>query len=114
MMWHVVPAIRRALVNELKKKGLRQKEIAVLMGITEPAVSNYVKDKRATMCNACLSTAFEQEISKATDKILKDKNPDDVVREINRLCLFVKEKKIICDIHRSKDIKLKGCEICYT
>ncbi|MBW2967762.1 transcriptional regulator [Candidatus Woesearchaeota archaeon] len=116
MVWYVVPAIRKALVVELKGMGLKQKDIAGLLGLSAPAVSQYMKDKRATCC----CTAFDKdplkaEIKASADRIHRQERPDTAVavREIDRLCRMVKESKAICDIHRQKDTSLKSCNICY-
>lgn len=116
MVWYVVPAIRKALVVELKDMGLKQKDIAPLLGITAPAVSQYIKDKRAKCC----CTAFDRdplksEIRKAAERIKVQEKPDPAVavKEIDRLCMMVRESKAICDIHRQKDASLKSCNICY-
>lgn len=42
-----VPAIKAKLAKELKEKGLSQKDIAVLLNVTEAAVSQYLSGKRA-------------------------------------------------------------------
>ena len=50
-LWYVIPAIRKQLVIELKRKGLKQKAIAPILGITEAAISQYNRDKRACNCD---------------------------------------------------------------
>lgn len=43
-----LPAVRSLLANELADEyGLYQEEIAEIMGITQPAVSQYLNEKRA-------------------------------------------------------------------
>ena len=42
-----VPAIKAKLAKELKEKRLSQKEIALRLGVTEAAVSQYLSGKRA-------------------------------------------------------------------
>ena len=46
-VWYVLPAIRKELVVTLKEKNLTQKKIAEFLNITEAAVSQYIKQKRA-------------------------------------------------------------------
>ncbi|MFC1741265.1 transcriptional regulator [Nanoarchaeota archaeon] len=115
-LWYVIPTIRKALVTELKKQDLKQKDIAPLLGITESAISQYMKDKRASYCYK----AFEQdplksEIERSAKTISSQSRPDPAVamKEITRLCKIIKEKKIICDIHRKQNPKLSKCDICY-
>ena len=113
MLWYVVPAIRRALMIELKAKGLMQKDIAPMLGITEAAVSQYMKDKRATLGKDILSKEpLKSEISKSADKIAGAKDETATVREINRICAIVRDKKIICQFHKLRYPNEK-CNICY-
>ena len=115
-LWYVIPSIRKALVIELKKHDLKQKDIARLLGITESAVSQYMKDKRASCCyEAFQKSPLKPEIKKAAKAILEQGNSDPAVamREITRLCSLIKEHKIICDIHRQKNPALKKCDICF-
>lgn len=115
-LWYVIPSIRKALVEEMKKHGLKQKEIAPLLGITEPAVSQYMKDKRASCCyDAFKKSLLGDELRKAADNIIAagKSDPSVAVREINRLCKFIRDNKIICDIHRKQNPDAKGCNICY-
>ncbi len=114
-LWYVIPVIRKELVLVLKKHGLKQNDIADRLGITSPAVSQYVKDKRA----ACCHEAFQQdllrsEINKSADKIAaqKEPNPAIAMKELNRICQIVKKHKILCDIHKEKDPSLGSCEAC--
>jgi uncharacterized protein len=114
-IWYVIPAIRKALVAELKKHGLKQKDIAKLLGITESAVSQYGKDKRAAHCYAAFTASpMKEELCASAKNILAEPDGSSVaVREINRLCRIVREKKIICDIHRRQDPKMESCRACY-
>ncbi|HIH66091.1 MAG TPA: transcriptional regulator, partial [Nanoarchaeota archaeon] len=47
-VFYFIPAIRKELSVQMKKKGKGQREIANLLGITEAAVSQYISSKRAT------------------------------------------------------------------
>ena len=46
--WYIIPAIRREFVKEMISQGLSQRQAADRLGLTEAAVSNYMKDKRAS------------------------------------------------------------------
>lgn len=115
-LWYVIPAIRKALVSELKKHKLKQKEIAPLLGLTEAAVSQYMRDKRASCCyDAFQKDPLRKEIERSADIILKQKSPDAAVamRELNRLCKIIRDSKVICDIHRKQKAGLDACDICH-
>ncbi|HUI40108.1 MAG TPA: helix-turn-helix domain-containing protein [Methanothrix sp.] len=42
IVWDVLPSIRAAIAKELVKRGISQKEVSQMLGITPPAVSQYV------------------------------------------------------------------------
>ena len=48
VVWYVIPAIRSELAKDLLKLGMKQKTISELMDITQPAVSQYLTDKRGS------------------------------------------------------------------
>lgn len=48
VVWYVIPAIRSELAKELLKLGMKQKDVSELMDITQPAVSQYITDKRGS------------------------------------------------------------------
>ncbi len=115
-LWYVVPSIRKALVTELKKHDLKQKDIAPLLGITESAVSQYMRDKRASCCyEAFQKDPLKSEIERSARIILEQDAPVPAVamKEIARLCKIIKESKVICDIHRKQNPDLGGCDICF-
>ncbi|MBW2972352.1 transcriptional regulator [Candidatus Woesearchaeota archaeon] len=115
-LWYVIPAIRKALVTELKKHKMKQKDIAPLLGITEAAVSQYMRDKRASRCyEAFQKDPLKAEIKAAANRIMENNSPDSDVarREITRLCKAIKESKVICDIHRRQNPKISKCDICF-
>ena len=44
----MIPAIRSELAKELLNLGMKQKDVSELMDITQPAVSQYITDKRGS------------------------------------------------------------------
>ena len=46
-VWYIIPALRREFASILKEKGFPQKQIAEKLKLTESAVSQYLKLKRA-------------------------------------------------------------------
>ncbi len=97
-VWYILPAIRKQLAAKLVENGLAQKEVAKLMQITEAAVSQYKKMKRAK--ENIFDADIEKEIDLSVKEILKDKNS--LVNEISRLAQFIKERGTICNLHKKK------------
>lgn len=107
-VWYVLPAIRCELAKAMLKKGLKQKQIAKLLGITEAAVSQYLKEKRAK--EEFFDKKIKQEIKRSADKIIKDNSL--VMSEIQRMCNLVKESGILCKLHHKHCNIPKECKVC--
>ena len=46
IFWELLPAVRKHIAIELRKRGKKVPEIAKVLGITKAAVSQYLKGKR--------------------------------------------------------------------
>lgn len=106
--WYVLPAIRKELVLALKNKGKNQKEIAKLLNLTEPAVSQYLNKKRAK--DFPLTKDVVDFIRKSADKITGEK---EAYQQIQKICDYIKETKALCRIHMDVESGLEGCDLCY-
>jgi uncharacterized protein len=107
-VWYVIPAIRRELAKEMAKSGLMQKDIAKLLGLTEPAVSQYIKLKRAK--DIKFDKNIQACISIAAQNIIKDEKK--MVFEIQGICEKVRKSGLLCKIAcKYHDIQ-KDCCVC--
>jgi predicted transcriptional regulator len=68
-VWDVLPSIRAAIAEELVKRGIAQKDISKLLGITPPAVSQYVSKKRGY--NIEFGEEIKESISRLADELLE-------------------------------------------
>src|SRR3989344_1908736 len=109
-VWYVLPAIRRQLAISLKNDGLKQKEIAGVLNITEPAVSQYLKKKRGE--EIAFSSQMLEEIAKSAKEISLDKSK--LRSEIQKVMRKIKESKFICSVCNDHANTAKDCVICYT
>ncbi|MEM4397163.1 MAG: hypothetical protein QW757_00900 [Candidatus Woesearchaeota archaeon] len=107
-VWFVLPALRKKYALYLKNKGFKQKEIAKLMQVTEAAISQYLKNKRA---NIDLPNKIDEEIKISIKKILDKKSTFKV--ELQKNLKKINKEKIICDICKEHTDADKNCNICY-
>jgi hypothetical protein len=108
-VWYIIPAIRRELAKVLiKNHNLNQKQVAELLGITEAAISQYVKSKRAK--EVIFDRNVLKEVKNSANKIVKNNNL--VMNEMYRLCKLFKVKKIVCGIHKKNNKKYDKCNVC--
>jgi len=106
-VWYVVPAIRKEIVLSLLARGYKKREIARILNITEAAVSQYAKNKRASKIN--FSKKIKQEIKKASLRIAKGCC---VNKEIQKLCFLIRKTKELCKIHKSLEPVTCNCKVC--
>ena len=111
-VWYIIPAIRRELALRMREKGLTQKETAKKLFLTEPAVSQYLKSKRAKQ--VVFNEAMKKELDKAAENILKKPTKVNVIKQMQKVCKKARINQIVCDLHRKMDdtIKCGGCD-CY-
>ncbi|MCP2619703.1 helix-turn-helix domain-containing protein [Candidatus Aminicenantes bacterium AC-334-K16] len=111
IIWNVLPAIRREFARILVQEfNLSQREVAAKLGITESAVSQYLKMKRGQKLQ------FDQAILKEIRKAMKDVSTtlDNtlLIEKTCRICSLVRHHGLLCQIHRGDTRKLDDCQIC--
>jgi hypothetical protein len=109
IIWYVLPSIRSELAKELVNWGLSQKEIAKRLGITQPAVSQYVREKRGR------GIEFKEDVMLAIRKLAKDlidNGIDNLILGVCEICAQVREDKTLCRLHKEQEIVPEGCNFC--
>jgi len=115
----LIPAIRAILSKKLiHDYNLKEETVAKLLGITQAAVSNYIRGTRGDLVLvAKLENNFE--VMKMVSDIAKDLSlnkaysPSAMTKFI-QLCNFMRYTFIICDVHHSieSNIDKSICEHC--
>ena len=108
--WYIIPAIRREFVKEMISQGLSQKKAADKLGLTEAAVSNYMKDKRASQIK--LNDHIKELIKGSVVNILSKQG--DVFTEIYNVVKECEKDLTVCQIHAAYDEIPEGCKICFS
>ena len=115
----LIPAIRAILSKELViEKGLKEEEVARLLGITQAAVSNYLRGSRGD--NELISKLISlSEIMSMIKEISNDLSTNraytaKTLSKFIALCNYMRYSLIICDAHHSleRNIDEKVCEQC--
>jgi hypothetical protein len=114
----VIPTIRamvaRKLVNE---HSLTQQRVASLLGLTQAAVSNYVRQKRGSEFHL----DDVDEVNRMVDSMVLelsngDPRPQVVLKRLTEAGNYVKRNLLMCKWHRELEptLDLDGCRICAT
>ncbi|HEX5673250.1 MAG TPA: helix-turn-helix domain-containing protein [Nitrososphaeraceae archaeon] len=115
----LIPAIRAILSKELViEKGLKEEEVARMLGITQAAVSNYLRGTRGD--NELISKLMSlSEIMSMIKEIGNDLSTNraytaKTLSKFIGLCNYMRYSLIICDAHHSleRNIDEKVCEQC--
>jgi predicted transcriptional regulator len=115
----LIPAVRAILSRELViEKGLKEEEVARMLGITQAAVSNYLRGTRGD--NELISKLMSlSEIMSMIKEISDDLSTNraytaKTLSKFIALCNYMRYSLIICDAHHSleRNIDEKVCEQC--
>ncbi|MCK5266382.1 MAG: hypothetical protein KAR03_12305 [Candidatus Thorarchaeota archaeon] len=136
-VWYVLPALRRELAKMMKTKTvprvgedgkkkehkITQKEIAKMLGVTEPAITQYLlkkKGRRSRGDQVTIPEKFIAELEKSADAMIeqyeKRSTNDDMfevmTREINRMIRVISDDGTMCEFHRQFSAHVKGKDKC--
>jgi predicted transcriptional regulator len=137
-VWYVLPAIRRELAKIMKTKSIprigedgkkkdhriTQKEIAKMLGVTEPAITQYLlKDqgRRSRGDQVIIPKRFLPELDKSVDKMINqyeagganDDMFETMTSEVNRIIKIIRDDGAMCEIHRQFSAHVKSnCSAC--
>jgi len=115
----LIPALRAILAKKLAEDHkIREDEISRMLGVTQAAVSNYIRGTRGDpeLIKKLLSEVqVAKMIDELSDSLSSDRayTPSSLSKFIG-LCNFIKSSLLICDIHHNleSDIDEKVCKEC--
>jgi len=113
MIWEFLPALRRELVKALLKDGVPRKEIASMLGITDSAISQYLKKKRGMhfRFDAAVTQRIQQIARNLRNTPAKNRSAR-LIAEICKFCLMLKRKKVLCPLCLKQNPELnKNCNV---
>lgn len=115
----LIPAVRAILAKKLiREYYLKEEDIAKVLGITQAAVSNYVRGTRGDM-ELISKLESVREVMRMIDDIARDLStnkaytPSTLAKFIG-LCNYMRYTLIICDVHHSieSNIDEQICDQC--
>jgi uncharacterized protein len=115
----LIPAVRAILAKKLiKEYSLKEEDIAKVLGITQAAVSNYVRGTRGDL-ELISKLESVREVMRMIDDIGRDLStnkaytPSTLAKFIG-LCNYMRYTLIICDVHHSieSNIDEQICDQC--
>ena len=115
----LIPALRAILAKKLARvHNIREDEISKMLGVTQAAVSNYIRGTRGNpqLIEKLLS---EEQVVKLINELSENLASDmaytpSILSKFIGLCNYIKSSLLICDIHHNleSNIDEKVCKEC--
>ena len=115
----LIPALRAILAKTLAEKHeIREDQISKMLGVTQAAVSNYIRGTRGDpelIKKLVAETQVFEMVSEISSDLASDRaySPSSLSKFIG-LCNYIKSSLLICDIHHNleSDIDEAVCKEC--
>ena len=115
----LIPALRAILAKKLAQDHkIREDEISKMLGVTQAAVSNYIRGTRGDP-NLIAKLLSEEQVAKMLQELADDLASDmaytpSSLSQFIGLCNFIKSSLLICDIHHNLETNIdeKVCKEC--
>ena len=114
MVSEVFPMIRALMAKELTENlGFTQQEAANKMGLTQPAISQYKKEMRASRIDVIENNEkVMRYITEGARTLANSKNPVQSTLLCD-ICKEIRASGLLCVLHRKSSSQLKDCTICF-
>ena len=111
VVWYVIPAIRSELAKELLNLGMKQKDVSELMDITQPAVSQYITDKRGSGIK--LDDNVREMIHEFARQLSEgEATKVDLISRTCTICKHVKTTDVLQQLNINKEDLGEDCQSC--
>jgi predicted transcriptional regulator len=112
----VLPSLRALVARELTSThSLKQEDIASALGVTQSAISQYVRSLRGHTLSLGDVDAIRVIVQGIAQGIVKgDMSAAYINREYCRACRIVRESRLLCGFHKriEPDFEADGCSAC--
>jgi len=112
----VLPAVRAMIAKKLMMKHkLKQVEVARLLGVSQPAISLYFRNRRGKAIDLENESDITNLIENLAASLAKDiSSPKDFISEFCEICTTIRARGLMCKLHKTFDptIDIEKCGIC--
>jgi len=112
---YVLPTMRALIAKRLMEKyKLTQQSAALKLGLTQSAVSQYIRNLRGSKIKIIeKDESIMKEIDDFVDKIAAgDVNSIATFNDFCNICRSIRKRKLLCEIHIKAFPILKDCKAC--
>lgn len=110
-----VPAIRALVAKRLiKEHRMNQQDVAKHLGITQAAVSNYLRGRRGNIFSDEDLGKIDGIISDICTMLVSNESPAKVISKFDEACQIIRHNRLLCSVHKQLDasIDVENCHVC--
>jgi len=112
----VLPNIRALIVKELSENyHMRQADVAKLLGISQPAVSMYIRKNRGIAIDLEKEKDVHERIIWLSERIFDGSiTQEEYISKVCEICKLVRSKGLLCPLHKKykRSLNLDACSHC--
>lgn len=111
----VIPYLRAVVAKRLMEVyGLNQQQVAAKLGLTQAAVSNYIRQTRGKRENWQREREIEMYCDVIASMIANGADEIEILDRFNEATKFIRKNRLLCDIHKElePDFDIESCHIC--
>jgi len=111
----IIPALRSLIAKKLiNTYHLPQRKVAEMLGITQAAVSNYIREVRGIGVSLEDSAEAQKLVDEIVRSILAGVDQVTLMKKFHEAVTIIKAKRLMCDLHQKLEPSLdtQSCHIC--
>lgn len=109
----VIPAVKALMAKELVENGLKQDEVAAVLGISQSAVSKYARKVRGNVIKVDDVKEIQPLIEKMID-LLQSRTYQrrEFLETFCQACIVIRKTGLVCQFCQKAEPKIKECGFC--
>ena len=110
-----VPALRALVAKRLiKEYNFSQKDTAKLIGVTQAAISNYLRGTRGNLTSLGDDERIQIIVAEITTMMIEKHELSDIISKFNEACSIIRSSRMLCDIHKKLEpsLDVDNCHVC--
>ena len=110
-----VPAHRAHVAKRLiKEYNFSQKDTAKLIGVTQAAISNYLRGTRGNLSSLGDDERIQIIVAEITTMMIEKHELSDIISKFNEACSVIRSNRMLCDIHKKLEpsLDVDNCHVC--
>lgn len=110
-----ISPLKGLLAHELTERGYSQSKVGQLLGISQPAVSSYLKNSKSYYEEKLLKVLDKRQLQslvRAVLALVESSPQEEVIRYVNNYSISLLSSLKLCQLHRAAYPQLQNCEIC--